>query len=58
MPFDGKFGVFAHTLTPSRGNVHFDDSEIWTTGTTRGKVYSYRLLYYVSFLINTKYISY
>ncbi|XP_050545974.1 macrophage metalloelastase-like isoform X3 [Daktulosphaira vitifoliae] len=36
MSFDGTLGVFAHTLTPSRGNVHFDDSETWTTGTKRG----------------------
>ncbi|XP_050433703.1 stromelysin-3-like isoform X2 [Adelges cooleyi] len=35
-PFDGVLGVFAHTLTPNRSNVHFDDSETWTTGTKRG----------------------
>ncbi|XP_050545970.1 matrix metalloproteinase-19-like isoform X1 [Daktulosphaira vitifoliae] len=35
-PFDGKLGVYAHTLLPSRDNVHFDDSEIWTAGTNKG----------------------
>ncbi|ESO08431.1 hypothetical protein HELRODRAFT_169273 [Helobdella robusta] len=33
-PFDGRGKVLAHTFYPKIGQIHFDDDEVWSNGTT------------------------